>query len=100
MPRQAQRMVSSLAVVLLLVISTWELASAERAPGHDPAGESCPFEAVKTVPGSKIVFLEDSVDFGQIPLNRKVTHIFRFRNAGTEPLLLARHVKSKPIEGC
>jgi hypothetical protein len=87
-------------VFLLLFISTWDLARAERSPGNDPAGESCPFQEVKEVQGSKIVFFEDSFDFGQIPVNRKVTHIFHFQNIGTEPLLLARHVKSKPIEGC
>ncbi len=100
MQRTMKTVASSLTVFLLFFISALDVARAERAKKDDPSGESRPYQDVKEVQGSKIVFLEDTFDFGQIPEDRRVTHTFRFRNTGTLPLLLARHVKSKPIEGC
>lgn len=100
MQRTMKTIAGSLAVFLLFFISAMDAARAESAQKHDPAGKSCPYLDVKEMQGSKIVFFEDTFDFGRIPENRRVTHTFRFRNTGTAPLLLARHVKSKPIEGC
>jgi hypothetical protein len=100
MQRKGKLMVSSFVVFVLIVASSFDLAMAKKPQRSDLSGKSCPHQEVKQVQGSKIVFQEDSFDFGQIPTARKVTHIFRFQNAGAKPLLLAKHVKSKPIEGC
>jgi hypothetical protein len=89
-----------LMAILIIFISFIDIATAQKSHGNHPKGKSCPYEDVKPVQGSKILFVEDSFDFGQIPYNRKVTHIFRFQNKGTSPLLLARHASSKAIEGC
>jgi hypothetical protein len=39
--------------------------------------------------GPAITFLESSFDFGDIYQGDKVTHIFKFENTGTEPLILS-----------
>lgn len=100
MKRKGKLMVGSLVAFMLFLASSFDIPMAKEPQGSALSGKSCPHQEVKEVQGSKIVFLEDSFDFGQIPTDRKVTHIFRFQNTGTEPLLLAEHVKSKPIEGC
>ena len=87
-------------VLLLVFASSTVTAGGKRTKDLEHSGKSCPHQEVKKVQGSKIRFLEDTFDFGQIPVDRKVSHNFRFENVGTAPLLLARHVKSKPIEGC
>ncbi len=89
-----------MALLLIIFLSFVDIMKPEQSHGNDPSGKSDPQGEVKQVPGSKIVFAEDSFDFGQIPYNRKVTHIFHFQNAGTSPLLLARKVSSTPVEGC
>ncbi len=99
--KRKQKMVMGFLMALLVILtSSVDIATAKKRHGDHPPGKSCAHQEVKQVQGSKIVFVEDSFDFGQIPYNRKVTHIFRFKNAGTSPLLLAQHILSKPIEGC
>ena len=100
MKRKEQLIIGSVLAFLLLVGSLLAMALAESSQTRDHTEKSCPHQEVKQVPGSQIVFQEDAFDFGQIPTARKVTHIFRFQNVGTTPLLLAQHVESKPIEGC
>jgi hypothetical protein len=85
---------------LSVSMSLFDISMAGDAQRHGSGEGSCPHEQTKQIPGSKIVFHEDSHDFGQIPYNRRVTHIFRFRNTGTEPLMLAKHLRSKVKEGC
>ena len=87
-------------VLLLVFTGSTVMAGGKRAQDPDHSGKSCPHLEVKKVEGSKIRFMEDTFDFGQIPVDRKVSHNFRFENVGTAALLLARHVESKPIEGC
>jgi hypothetical protein len=100
MKREQKIVMGFLMAFLIIFISSVDIAVAQKSHGNHPEGKSCPLEDVKPVQGSKLLFVEDSFDFGQIPYNRKVTHIFGFQNAGTSPLLLARHVSSKAIEGC
>jgi hypothetical protein len=100
MKRKGTLAMSFLLSFLLVLASPFYTAAAQSPPGSGHTGKSCPHSEVKEVQGSEITLLEDSFDFGQIPVNRKVTHIFHFKNTGTAPLLLAQHVKSKPIEGC
>jgi hypothetical protein len=84
----------------LILMGAFGVAVAGEHQHQGSSQSACPHEQTKQISGSKIVFETDSHDFGQIPYNRTVTHLFGFRNAGTAPLLLASHIKSKPIEGC
>ena len=43
---------------------------------------------------AKIEFSEKSKDFGDIYQGDKVTHVFKFKNTGTEPLLLSNVITS------
>lgn len=87
-------------VFLLVFVISPAMAGGESKKDGDRSGQSCPYQEVENVQGSKIRFLEDTYDFGQVPTNRKVSHDFRFKNIGTAPLSLAPHVTSKAIEGC
>ena len=44
---------------------------------------------VEVTDGPKIAFSEDTHDFGDIEQGTKVSHVFSFENAGTEPLILS-----------
>ncbi|MGB3852546.1 MAG: DUF1573 domain-containing protein [Tunicatimonas sp.] len=44
---------------------------------------------VEVTDGPKIVFAEDTHDFGDIEQGTKVSHVFNFENAGTQPLILS-----------
>ena len=100
MNRKGNPAVISVLISLLVLSSSLAIAGSEGTKDSDRSGESCPYQEVENVQGSKIRFLEDSHDFGQIPVNRMVSHNFRFQNIGTAPLSLAPHVTSKVIEGC
>jgi len=92
--------VISVMVSLLVLFGSTAMAGGESTQDGDRSGESCPYQEVGNVQGSEIRFLEDTYDFGQIPVDRMVSHNFRFQNVGTAPLSLAPHVTSKAIEGC
>ena len=100
--RWKQKMaMSSLTALLVIVLGYIDVSAAQKSRSKNPQGKSCPHnKEVKKIQGSKIAFMEDSFDFGPIPYNRKVTHIFHFKNEGTATLLLVKHVSSKVIEGC
>lgn len=85
---------------LLVLLSSPAMAGSEGTKDKDLSGEACPYQEVDTVQGSKIRILENTHDFGQIPVDRMVSHNFRFQNVGTAPLSIAPHVTSKAIEGC
>lgn len=44
---------------------------------------------VEVTDGPKIVFAEDTHDFGDIEQGDKVSHVFNFENSGTQPLILS-----------
>lgn len=44
---------------------------------------------VEVTDGPKITFEEATHDFGDIEQGTKVSHVFNFENAGTEPLILS-----------
>jgi hypothetical protein len=100
MNRNVKPAVISAMVSLLVLLSSTAIAGDERTQDSELSGGSCPYQEVENVKGSKIRFLGDSYDFGQIPVDRMVSHNFRFQNVGTAPLSLAPHVTSKAIEGC
>jgi len=100
MNRKVYPAVISVIVSLLVLLSSMAMAGSESTKDSDRSGESCPYQEVENVNGSKIRFLEDTYDFGQIPVDRMVSHNFRYKNIGTAPLSLAPHVTSKAIEGC
>jgi hypothetical protein len=49
------------------------------------------------LPLTTVEFMEDSHNFGEIPEGEKVTHVFKFRNTGTNPLQVEN---VKPSCGC
>jgi hypothetical protein len=57
-------------VSLLVLSSSMAMGGSESTKGNGRSGESCPYQEVENVQGSKIRFLEDSYDFGQIPVDR------------------------------
>lgn len=94
------RIVTRASIIFLFLLGALTDPAMAGKAGHGGPGKTCPYKEVKPVDGSKILFEEDVVDFGQLPYARKVTHLFRFKNVGSAPLLLAPHVTSKVIEGC
>ena len=40
--------------------------------------------------GAKIIFEATEHDFGAVPINKKVTHVFTFSNIGTSPLEITK----------
>ncbi len=44
---------------------------------------------VEVTDGPKIVFAEDTHDFGDIEQGTKVSYVFNFENSGTQPLILS-----------
>jgi hypothetical protein len=91
--------VGFLMALLMILLGYIDVAMTQKSR-RNAYGKSSAQEKVKKVRGSKIVFFEKSIDFGKVPYARKVTHIFRFKNAGTATLLLAKKVKYKLLEGC
>ena len=99
--RWKQKMTASFLMALLVIFFGYiDDATAQKSHSKNPHGKSSAHEEVKKIRGSKIVFFENSFDFGYIPYDRKVTHNFRFKNEGTAMLFLARDIKSKVLEGC
>ncbi len=66
-----------------------------QAPDEKPAGQQA--EQVPAGPTTTIEFEETTFDFGTIKQGDKVTHIFKFRNAGNEPLIISN---AKATCGC
>lgn len=91
--------ISALVLSLVFLYAT-AVAGSEGTKDGDRSGETCPYQEVDTVQGSKIRFLEDTHDFGQVPVDRMVSHNFRFQNVGKAPLSIAPHVTSEVKEGC
>ncbi|HFC01088.1 MAG TPA: DUF1573 domain-containing protein [Phaeodactylibacter sp.] len=65
----------------------------------NPAGKTVtpPAEDVPTGPTTSIEFEETSFDFGTIESGDKVSHTYKFKNTGTEPLIIK---KAKGSCGC
>mgnify|MGYP003556227635 CR=1 FL=1 len=55
-------------------------------PGADPAAAATP---VPTGPLTSIKFDQDTYDWGKVMDGDKVTHVFKFKNTGNEPLIIS-----------
>ena len=66
--------------------------------GESP-GSSPDFTEPSFTEGPSITFDEELFDFGKVPYDKKLQHVFRFRNVGSSPLVLERPTV-KAIEGC
>jgi hypothetical protein len=62
--------------------------------GNTGGTEATPEEAL---PLTTVEFMEDSHNFGEIPEGEKVSHVFKFRNSGQNPLKVEN---VKPSCGC
>ncbi|MDP2663741.1 MAG: DUF1573 domain-containing protein [Dehalococcoidia bacterium] len=83
---RASLVIAPLALTLILVAA----ACAEQPPATG-AGQGGS--------GARISVDSDTVDFGQVPLDKEVTHSFRIKNSGTGTLNLA-NVSIKVVQGC
>ena len=54
-------------------------------------------EPASTLPVTTVEFVEDNHNFGEIKEGEKVSHVFKFRNSGTNPLKVEN---VKPSCGC
>jgi hypothetical protein len=52
----------------------------------DPAAQNSP---VPTGPTTEVVFTETEFDFGSVKEGEKVSHTYKFKNAGKEPLVIS-----------
>lgn len=66
-----------------------------QAPNEKPAQQQA--EQVPAGPTTTIEFEETNFDFGTIKQGDKVTHVFKFRNTGNEPLIISN---AKATCGC
>lgn len=49
--------------------------------------------------GARISVDSDTIDFGQVPLDKEVRHTFKIKNVGSDTLTL-RDVRVRLVEGC
>jgi hypothetical protein len=54
-----------------------------------PAGNNAATEAVPAGPTTSIEFEETTFDYGTVTEGAKVEHMYKFKNTGTEPLLIS-----------
>ncbi len=73
------------AVAVQEPVAVQDMASPTQVPNADPQNA----EAVPTGPLTSIKFDKDEYDFGKIMDGEKVTHIFKFKNTGNEPLIIS-----------
>ncbi len=66
-----------------------------QAPAEEPARQQA--EQVPAGPTTTLEFEETTFDFGTVKQGEKVTHIFKFRNTGDEPLIISN---AKATCGC
>ena len=69
------------------VEATTAPAATTEAMAEAPATDAAP--AVPTGPTTKISFAETDFDFGTVKDGEKVTHVFKFENTGSNPLVIS-----------
>ena len=62
-----------------------------------PSEKKAEPETTSSIPTTKINWKEEIHDFGKIPKDKPVSHVFTLTNMGTEPLILEN---VKPVCGC
>ena len=62
-----------------------------------PAGSETNAEPVSNMPATSVEFMEESHNFGEVPEGDKVSHTFKFKNTGSNPLRVSN---VKPSCGC
>ncbi len=80
-----------LALVLVLAAAACEAPQA--------SSSSNPASGTSGATGARISVDTDTVDFGQVALDKEVRATFNVKNVGTETLTL-REVKLRLVEGC
>ena len=58
-------------------------------PGTDPTAAVAPATPVPTGPTTTLKFDEETYDWGKVMDGDKVTHVFKFKNTGNEPLIIS-----------
>jgi hypothetical protein len=66
-----------------------------------------PFDDLRTTFGSsrqpegpRLVFPEPVADYGNVPIDKMVTHYFEFTNQGDMPLIIEGEPEVKTVAGC
>ncbi len=91
MPRLTRAFLVIVPLALLLALGA-AACEEESPPASSPAQGS--------VAGARISVVDtDTVDFGQVPLDKEVRYAFKIENVGSETLTL-RNVSIKVVEGC
>lgn len=73
---------------LLLFVAVSTAVNAQNAAAPLPAGVAAPPAANPNAP--KIVFKEETYNFGELSEGPQATHEFKFTNTGKEPLVLSK----------
>ena len=50
--------------------------------------------------GPRLVFAESVVDYGDVPIDKMVTHYFEFTNQGDMPLIIEGEPEVETVDGC
>ncbi|MDP2727373.1 MAG: hypothetical protein Q8P59_07490 [Dehalococcoidia bacterium] len=90
MPRWIRTIMVILPLAMIMVLAA--AACEEESP---PASNPAPGSAS----GARISVDPDTVDFGQVPLDKEVRYVFNVKNVGTDTLTL-RGVQIRVVEGC
>ena len=90
MPRWMRALVIVVPLALVAVLAT---AACE----EEPPAASTPVPGGAA--GAKIAVDKETVDFGQVPLDKEVRTTFNVKNVGTDTLTL-RDVRVRTVEGC
>lgn len=93
--------------LLLVGVSSCEKSGDSTGGGADstgavsanatPAGGETNAEPVSNMPATTVEFMEESHNFGEVPEGDKVSHTFKFKNTGSNPLRVSN---VKPSCGC
>lgn len=67
------------------------------APATNPADMATPATNEPELPATTIEYFEDSHNFGEIKEGDKVSHVFKFKNTGSNPFVIS---SVKPSCGC
>lgn len=90
MPRWMRALIVVIPLALLAVLLT---AACE----EPPLPASAPAQG--SASGARISVDKESVDFGQVPLDKEVKTVFNIKNVGSDTLTL-RDVRIRLVEGC
>lgn len=96
MNQQLKTVLLTVLTLSLFVIALIELSGVSKTAFLNKfnANETAPSANVESLPKTTIEFLETKHSFGTITEGDKVTHAFKFKNTGSNPLVISNAVAS------